>query len=167
MNQNTTRNAFVVTAVALFVAMAFCAPALADADICCRAIGRPTCVEAANYCGDTNPDDCPPGYICDPYVANCTGSLGCCDLPGLGCRFVDPACCVGLGGQHSTCCNPIRHISLEDDGEAEGLAPGEDLSPDEESETQASDQGRKLWPLGLASILILPAIPIIRRRRLR
>jgi len=163
MNKSTIRNAFVVTAVTLFVAMAFCAPALAEDGICCK-VGGTSCVDAYSWCWTQDP--CPPGYTCTHDHGKCARFSSCCEWPGGACTMVNHHCCNALGGTPSNCCI-LESTSLEDDGEAEGLAPDEGLSPDEGIETQASDQGRNLWPFGLAGMLILPAIPIIRRRRHR
>lgn len=74
------RNAFVVTAVTLFVAIAFRAPVLAGNGFCCRMPGSVSpCVDA--YTELLHPDPCSPGYICSQSHAFCARFPSYCERP--------------------------------------------------------------------------------------
>ncbi len=154
MYKNTIHNRYVIMAVSVFLATAFCEPVLAVGGVCCS-LKEPQCVEATGSCETCCP--CPPFYGCNDAYEECAGFNICCEYWG-GCKWINAACCE-FWGEPSNCCTAIRGQGVDEDEEAES-------GPlDEECHTQALHQVDNLWLAGLASILMVSVVPIMRRRR--
>ncbi len=120
---------------------------------CCSHV--PDC----NLCGLQNCRDC------DAFIPeNCAGIGSCCDTSTGECHGIAGSCCEALGYTHVPDCEDCEILREEPEGMTNASLAYE---ADEAATSQDQATSVSIWVVVVSALLLLPAVPIVMRRRAR
>ncbi len=160
---------FVVMSVIAVLFFVWVSPAQAKAPICC-VWDPPRCCaltpfEGCSGCGLTTCDDC--DAVDGTYPISCEPlAFACCDESTGECQEAWGTCCEAFGFTLMSNCGDCEAQREEPEGMT-NASPAYDNDVDEAETSGDQASPSSLWVLVVSALLLLPAVPLVMRRRAR